>query len=183
MKKNIARLLNFFLKGLLVILPIAITYVVIKSIVIWVDSILNIGIPALGFFIVVITTILVGWIGTSIITAPIMSLLDDVLSHIPFVKIIYTSVKDFMEAFVGEKKKFTQPVVVELNKGVFKPGFITHKDLSSLNLPDLVAVYFPHSYAFSGNVFFVEKEKVKPLDINVTNAMKFIISGGVTDIE
>lgn len=181
-KRRIAKLINYFLKGLLVSLPFAITYGVIKSIVLWLDSLLNIGIPAVGFFIVIISITLLGWIGTSIITAPIMSLIDDALSNIPFVKIIYTSVKDFMEAFVGDKKKFTNPVIVELAPGVYKPGFITQNDLSNFNLPGFVAVYFPHSYAFSGNVFFVDKQKIKPYDGNATDFMKNIVSGGITEM-
>jgi len=171
------------MKGLLVILPLAITFSIIKSIVVWFDSLLDLGIPALGFFIVIISIILIGYIGTRIITEPLMNLIDDVLSKIPFVKIIYTSVKDFMEAFVGDKKKFTKPVLVEMYPGMFKPGFITQDDLTKLNLPGLAAVYFPHSYAFSGNLFLVEKEKIKPFDGNSTEVMKFIVSGGVTDIE
>jgi uncharacterized membrane protein len=88
-----------------------------------------------------------------------------------------------MEAFVGDKKKFNHPVIVEMQPGIFKPGFITQDDLSSLNLPGLAAIYFPHSYAFSGNLFLVEKERVKPFDGNSTEVMKFIVSGGVTDLD
>ena len=182
-KKRISNLINYFMKGLLVALPFAITYSIIKSIVVWLDTLIDFGIPAIGFFIVIVSIIILGYIGTSIITEPLFSLLDDVLSRIPFVKIIYTSVKDFMEAFVGDKKKFNHPVIVEMNPGIFKPGFITQNDLTNLNLPGLSAVYFPHSYAFSGNIFLVEKEKVKPLERNSTEVMKFIISGGVTDID
>ena len=89
-----------------------------------------------------------------------------------------------MEAFVGDKKKFTEPVMVEITStGVLKPGFVTQKDLSSLGLEDHVAVYFPHSYALSGVVYFVPKDKVKPIDKNSGNLMQFIVSGGVTDME
>ena len=182
-KQRIANLINYFLKGLLVTLPFAITYSIIKSIVISLDTLFDFGIPAVGFFIVIVSITLLGFIGTSIITKPLFSLFDDVLSRIPFVKIIYTSVKDFMEAFVGDKKKFNHPVIVEMQPGIFKPGFITQDDLSSLNLPGLAAVYFPHSYAFSGNLFLVEKERVKPFDGNSTEVMKFIVSGGVTDLD
>ena len=182
LKSRIAKLINYFMKGLLVALPFAITFSIIKSIVVWLDTLIDFVIPAVGFFIVIVSIILLGYIGTSIITKPLFSLMDDFLSRVPFVKIIYTSVKDFMEAFVGDKKKFSHPVLVEMNPGLFKPGFITQTDLSKLNLPGLVAVYFPHSYAFSGNLFLVEREKVKPFDGNPTEVMKFIVSGGVTDI-
>jgi uncharacterized membrane protein len=182
-KKRISKLINYFMKGLLVALPISITYSILKSIVVWLDTLIDFGIPAIGFFIVIVSIILLGYIGTSIITEPLFALFDDVLSRIPFVKIIYTSVKDLMEAFVGEKKKFNHPVLVEMSPGLFKPGFITQNDLSNLNLPGMAAVYFPHSYAFSGNLFLVDKDKVKPFDGNSTEVMKFIVSGGVTDID
>jgi uncharacterized membrane protein len=183
LKQRLAKLINYFLKGLLVVLPFAITFSIIKSIVLWLDAMFNVGIPAVGFLIVIVSIIILGWIGSSIFTQPLLSFLDDVLGKIPFVKIIYTSVKDFMEAFVGDKKKFNNPVLIKMNDGIYKPGFITKDDLSILNLPGMVAVYCPHSYAFSGNIFLVEKDKVQPLDGNSTDMMKFIISGGVTHID
>lgn len=182
-KQRIAKLINYFLKGLLVVLPFAVTFSIIKSIVVWLDTMFDVGIPAVGFLIAIVSIILLGWIGSSIFTQPLLSFLDDVLSRIPFVKIIYTSVKDFMEAFVGDKKKFNNPVMVKINEGMYKPGFITQDDLGKLKLPGMVAVYCPHSYAFSGNVFFVNVQNITPIDGNATDVMKFIISGGVTHIE
>lgn len=183
LKQRLTKLINYFLKGLLVVLPFAITYSIIKSIVISLDKFVDVGVPAVGFLIVIVSVTVLGWIGSSILTKPLFGLLDDILSHIPFVKIIYTSVKDFMEAFVGDKKKFNNPVLIKWSDGVYKPGFVTQDDLSALNLPGLVAVYCPHSYAFSGNLFLVEKDRVKPMEGNSTDTMKFIVSGGVTSIE
>lgn len=181
--QRIGKLINYFLRGLLIVLPFAVTYSIVKSIVFTIDDYVNVGIPAVGFLIVVVSITLLGLIGSSLITKPLFSLIDDVLSKIPFVKIIYTSVKDFMEAFVGDKKKFNHPVLVEMSPGLYKPGFITQDDLTELHLPGLSAVYFPHSYAFSGNLFLVEKNKIKPFDGNSTDVMKFIVSGGVTHFE
>jgi len=182
-RQRLAKLINYFLKGLLIVLPFAVTFSIVRSIVVSLDTYVDVGIPAVGFLIVIASITFLGFIGSSLITKPLFSLLDDVLSKIPFVKIIYTSVKDFMEAFVGDKKKFNSPVLVEMSLGMYKPGFITQTDLSNLKLPGLCAVYFPHSYAFSGNLFLVEKDKVKPFDGNSTDVMKFIVSGGVTNID
>lgn len=182
LKYRIKRLINFFLKGLLVCLPVVLTYYVVSKIVISIDKFIPINIPGIGFAIVLVGVTFIGWFGSSIISKPIFNLLDDFLSSLPFIKIIYTSVKDLMEAFVGEKKKFSKPVVVELSEGIYKPGFITQEDLFEIHLPGLVGVYFPHSYAFSGNLFFVEKSKIKPYEGNSTDFMKFIVSGGVTEI-
>lgn len=181
-KYKIKKLINFFLKGLLVCLPILLTYYVVSSVVISVDKIIPINIPGIGFIVVIVGVTLIGWVGSSIISKPIFNLIDDFLSSLPFIKIIYTSVKDLMEAFVGEKKKFSKPVIVEFTDGVYKPGFITQEDLFEIHLPGLVGVYFPHSYAFSGNLFFVDKTKIKPYEGNPTDFMKFIVSGGVTEI-
>jgi uncharacterized membrane protein len=183
LRQRLAKLVNYFLRGLLIVLPFAVTFSIVRSIVVTLDDYVNVGIPAVGFLIVVVSITFLGFIGSSLITKPLFSLMDDVLSKIPFVKIIYTSVKDFMEAFVGDKKKFNAPVLVEMSQGIFKPGFITQTDLSALNLPGMCAVYFPHSYAFSGNLFLVNNDKVKPFDGNSADVMKFIVSGGVTHLE
>ena len=158
---RIKKLINFFLKGLLVCLPLALTYYVVSQIVTSVDKIITIDIPGLGFVIVIASVTFIGWFGSSIISKPLFNLLDEFLSSLPFIKVIYTSVKDLMEAFVGEKKKFSKPVIVEFTVGIYKPGFITQEDLSEINEPGLVGVYFPHSYAFSGNLFFIDKNKIK----------------------
>ncbi|MES2380395.1 MAG: DUF502 domain-containing protein [Bacteroidota bacterium] len=182
-KSRVKKLINYFLKGLLVCLPLVLTYYVVSNIVISVDTIIPFEIPGLGFVIVIVGVTFLGWVGSSIISKPLFSLIDDFLSSLPFIKVIYTSVKDLMEAFVGEKKKFSKPVVVELSPGIYKPGFITQDDLTEINEPTLIGVYFPHSYAFSGNLFFVEKSKIKLYEGNPTDFMKFIVSGGVTEIE
>ncbi len=177
------KVLTYFLKGLLVTLPLIITFKLVSGIIEWIDSLLLLDIPGLGFGIVVISVIIIGWGGSNIITKPFLNLMDDFFSKLPFIKIIYTSVKELMEAFVGDKKKFTKPVVVEFTVGIFKPGFITQDDLIEINQPGIVGVYFPHSYAFSGNLFFVDKSKIKPYDGNSTEFMKFIVSGGVITID
>jgi uncharacterized membrane protein len=104
------------------------------------------------------------------------------MQKIPLVKLIYSAVKDLLGAFVGDKKKFNKPVLVRLNKenSLYQIGFITQSDLTDLGLTDMVVVYFPHSYAFSGYHYFVPKESIKPLDIPGPTAMKFIVSGGVS---
>lgn len=167
----------------MIALPIYATYRIIRSSVEVIDEILLLDTPGLGFIIVIGTITFLGFIGSTIITRPIIDLMDDLFSSIPFVKIIYTSVKDLIGAFVGDKKKFSKPVVVQLSEGVYKPGFITQDDLAFLHLPGLLAVYMPHSYAFSGNLFFVEKNRIRVYEGSSSNLMKFIVSGGVIEID
>jgi uncharacterized membrane protein len=177
------KFLSYFLKGLLITLPIYATYKILRSLVESIDEVLLLETPGLGFIIVVGTITFMGLIGSTLITRPVVTLMDDIFSSIPVVKTIYTSVKDLIEAFVGEKKKFSKPVIVELAPGIFKPGFVTQEDLSQLNLPGIVAVYMPHSYAFSGNLFFVDNSKLRPYNGESSNLMKFIISGGVIHLD
>jgi uncharacterized membrane protein len=183
LKQRLAKLMNYFLKGLLVVLPFAVTFSIIKSVVLWLDQFVDVGVPAVGFLIVIVSITILGYIGSNIFARPMFSFFDDILSRIPFVKIIYTSVKDFIEAFVGDKKKFNHPILIKMGEGFYKPGFITQEDLTKLNLPGMVAVYCPHSYAFSGNIFIVEKQQIKPFDGSSTDVMKFIVSGGVSNID
>jgi uncharacterized membrane protein len=182
-KSFIAVFISYFLKGLLIVLPVYITFRLVTYVVETLDTHFSVGIPALGFLIVVCVVTFLGYVGSNILAQPLLNVIDDLLTRIPFIKIIYTSVKEFMEAFVGEKKKFNEAVLVELAPGVFKPGFVTQKDLSMLGLADKVAVYFPHSYAFSGNLFLINTDKVKPYKGNPADMMKFIVSGGVTHID
>jgi len=185
-KKRLAwqlrKLLNYFFKGLLISLPLIVTYKVIKTLVVALDAFLNLDTPGLGILIVVASLVIIGIIGSSFITRPVIDILDDIFSKIPLIKIIYTSVKDLMEAFVGEKKKFSKPVLVQFMPGIYKPGFITQDDCKEFNLIDVVAVYLPHSYAFSGNVFLVERNKITYYKGSQADFMKYIISGAVTKI-
>jgi uncharacterized membrane protein len=180
---RIRKLFSYFLKGLLITLPIYATYRIIRSLVESIDEVLLLETPGLGFLIVIGVIMIIGLIGSSFLTQPIFDLIDGILNKIPFVKTIYGSVKDLIEAFVGEKNKFSKPVIVELSPGIFKPGFITQDELIDLNLPGMAAVYFPHSYAFSGNLFLVNKDKIQVFKGSSSALMKFIVSGGVSDLD
>ncbi|PWN06935.1 DUF502 domain-containing protein [Rhodohalobacter mucosus] len=182
---------NYFLRGLLFIFPIFATFYVVLQLINWIDNAfsslfdqwLPINIPGLGVVTALIAIALLGFIVSRAISRPLFTYFDQLLARIPLVKIIYTALKDFIEAFVGDKKKFNRPVIVTLTDGIDRLGFITEKDLSFLGLPDRVAVYCPHSYNFSGNLFLVEPSRIKPVNINPADAMKFAVSAGVTQIE
>ncbi len=127
--------------------------------------------------------LLVGRISSSFIFSKIVEAFDSILEHTPGVKFIYSSVKDFFEAFSGNKKKFDKPVMVNVDAtDVWRMGFITNKDAAGLNLPDHIVVYVPHSYAISGITYIVPKDRVRIIrNLNAADAMKFIISGGITE--
>jgi uncharacterized membrane protein len=188
-----SKLIRYFLQGLILMAPISITIYALLMLFEFVDGLLityltnliGFKIPGLGLLIILITITLIGFMGTTIFFKPVLNYLDRVISQAPLVKIIYTSIKDFMSAFVGKDKKFNEPVLVKVNKdsGLEKLGVITQHDLTKLGIEkEKVAVYLPHSYNFSGNLFIVPAENVTPLDASPAEVMKFIVTAGVTSI-
>lgn len=174
---------NFF-RGLALIVPIAATIYVLYAGFTLIDGLLPVNLPGLGFVIIIGAVTLLGALSPLFLDNPATKWGRRMLDRVPLVKLIYTAVKDLMAAFVGEKARFSEPVLVSISQGghLKKLGFITRHDLSELGLNGQVAVYLPHSYNFSGNLFIVDKQAVQPLAISGTEAMKFIVSGGVTDI-
>ena len=183
---------RYFLQGLLYIAPIGITVYIIYTIFKIVDGLFrerlvewfNIDIPGLGIVFIIVFLALLGFFGQTIIARPFKKLFHKVMERAPLVKLVYSSLNDLFKAFVGKEKKFNKPVLVKVNtiSNLEKMGFLTKTDLSKLNIKDKVAVYFPHSYNFSGEMFIVPTEHVTPLDIPAAEAMKFIVSGGVTEV-
>jgi uncharacterized membrane protein len=187
------KLIRYFLQGLLLLSPVAITIYAIVVTFQYIDGLLlqdltdliGFKIPGLGIIIIVTFITLIGVLGSSILIKPMLNSIDNFISRAPLVKIIYTSIKDFMSAFVGKEKKFTEPVLVKMSKDsdLEKIGFITQRDLSALGIESgKVAVYMPFSYALSGSLFIVPVENIKPLNANSTEVMKFVVSAGVTTI-
>lgn len=184
------KLFNYFLQGLLFAAPIGITGYIIYLVFNFSDDILrpliegiiHFSIPGLGLLILIILITLLGYAGQSVIAKPFKAMLERGLKKVPLLQMVYSSIRDFMEAFVGKEKKFNQPVRVKVNlvSDLEKLGFITESDLSDLGIKDKVAVYFPHSYNFSGELFIVPASQVTPLDVPAGVLMKFIVSGGVT---
>ena len=179
------KIIGHFLRGLLLIAPIAITLYVIIAVIQKIDQLVPNDYPGLGLVIFIVGITIMGYISSTLFFKPVFAAIEKLIIKTPLVKIIYTSIKDLFSAFVSEKKKFNQPVLVLINKenNLHKLGLITQSDLSHLTISDKVAVYCPHSYAFSGEVFIVPKENVTPLPISSTDTMKFIISGGVSEIQ
>ncbi|MBS4062296.1 MAG: DUF502 domain-containing protein [Bacteroidetes bacterium] len=194
MKQFSKRIIYYFFQGLLYIAPVTLTIWGIIAIFDWIDGllidyldeILKRHIPGLGILVLLLAITLIGMLGSTLFFKPFMVYFDYLMTRAPLVKIIYTSVKDLVSAFVGQKKRFNEPVLVKIGKGydLEKIGFITNKDLSFLGIPEQkVAVYLPHSYAWSGNLFIVPAENIRPIDASATEVMKFIISAGVTNLD
>jgi uncharacterized membrane protein len=189
-----SKIIRYFIQGLIITVPVAVTVIVVYKVVAWVGSLFNVfGIivsPVIDPFIIIITAILLillmGMLGSSIILRPLFSTIDNALEHTPVIKTVYSSIKDLFSAFVGSKKRFNKPVLVTINKenNIQQLGFITQEDLSELNLPKgHCAVYVPLSYSFSGNLIIVPSDHITVVDASSSEVMKFIVSGGVTDLD
>ena len=183
---------NYFLRGLLFVFPLAATLYIIVSAIIWSNQTfndllfewLNIDIPGLGLITVFCVVTLIGYVFSKAFTRPIVNYFENFLARVPLVKIIYTSLKELTEAFVGDKKRFNKPVLVQIgSEELQRIGFVTQKDLQGIGLEEMVAVYCPHSYNFSGNLYLVPQSHVTPLNLNSTDVMKFVVSAGVTKME
>ena len=187
------KIIRYFFQGLLYTVPLAVTVFVLVKTFLFIDGLLKsqiellipFKIPGLGILVIFVLVTLVGFVGKIVITKPIESFFNKIIEKIPLIKFIYSSVKDLLSAFVGKEKKFNKPVLVRINKiyDLEKLGFITQSDLSYLGIEGKkVVVYFPHSYAWSGEHFIVPIENIKPIDAHPAEFMKFIVSGGVAKI-
>jgi uncharacterized membrane protein len=203
-KKILSTVAQLFFQGVVVLAPIGVTIWVVVSLFNWVDNflpnLLNFTFPlqfaevngqipkvtGLGFVVAITLVLLVGWLSSLFFVERLMSIFDKILEKTPGVKIIYSSVKDFLEAFAGNKKKFDQPVLVNVDStDVWRIGFITQKNTEHFGLKDFVTVYVPHSYAISGITYIVSIDRIKkmPKGVNASEAMKYVVSGGVTTVD
>jgi len=173
-------LIKYFLRGLVIVIPIAVTIYIIVQLFVWIDRLLGLERTGVGFLIVVAGTILVGILASNILLKKLFRWTEVLFVRAPLVKIIYTSIKDLIEAFVGEKKRFTKPVVVSIGPDFRVLGFITQEDMSAFGLPSDVAVYLPQSYNFAGNLIIVPRTSVGVLPADSSQVMAFIVSGGVS---
>jgi uncharacterized membrane protein len=184
------KLMTYFLQGLLLVAPLFVTgYIVLKIfesadglLNTYIEKYLGFNIPGLGILMIFIILVLLGMAGETILARPIKKVVNRLLEKLPFLKLIYSSVNDLFSAIVGKERKFHHPVLVLINKenDLWKIGFITQETPIGIGLTDVVTVYFPHSYAFSGELYFVPSSSIRQISMRPTEAMKFIISGGVS---
>jgi len=169
-----------FLRGLVIVVPVAVTIWVIVRAFNAVDRLVGFKYPGIGFVVIVGGTLLIGVLASNFIGRRFVALTHAIFNRAPLVRIIYASIKDLLEAFVGDQKRFDRPVAVSINDGVMTLGFMTQDDLSFLAMPERVAVYLPFSYSMSGTVVIVQSSRVTPLAADSASVMALIVSGGVS---
>ncbi len=184
------KLITYFIQGLLLVAPLGITVYIVYRIFTFTDGLLStyliehfeIKTPGLGILIIFVFLVLLGMVGQTILARPIKNVMGRILEKTPFLKLIYSSINDLFSAFIGKERKFHRPVMVMINKenNLWKIGFITQDIPIHVDEIELVTVYCPFSYGFSGEIYFVPLSNIKPLSMPPSEAMKFIISGGVS---
>ena len=196
------KVIQYFLQGLLIIAPLAITiyaiYWVISTVDGWVPifreairdaqgnvlryEVKNYG---LGFLIILLAIIIIGYLSSFFIQSKVFNLFDHWLEKTPGIKFIYTSTRDFFEAFAGDKKRFNKAVLANVfGEDVWIVGFLTDEEMQKFELgADKVAVYVPQAYNFAGQLYILPRDKVKMIDkISSGEAMKYAVTGGVVDL-
>lgn len=187
------KIINYLLEGALYIAPLSITGYIIYVVFMYMDGIsqkllvrfFDFEIPGLGFLTLIVFLVLVGIMGRTFVAKPLKLLVKKLINRIPLVNFVFAAFNDLFSAFVGKEKKFNKPVLVKVNlsSDLEKIGFITEENLELLGENDKVAVYFPHSYNFSGELFIVPKTHVKSINISSSEVMKFVISAGLSKWE
>jgi uncharacterized membrane protein len=204
-KDTLKKIFRYFIQGLLIIAPIAITIWAILTAFTFIDDLLPnlvnklfpsmIGedekgnlkkIPGLGFIVIVALVILVGWVSSNFIMGSFISFFDQWMARTPVIKFLYTSTKDFFEAFAGDKRKFNKSVLANVfAEDVWIVGFLTDEEMQKFELgADKVAVYVPQAYNFAGQLYILPRAKVRKIDkISAGEAMKYAVTGGVVDLD
>ena len=177
-------LLGYFWRGCLVLAPVSITLYIAWLVFTTIDRILPVGVPGVGFVLTLVLITLVGFLTSNVIGKAVVRETEKWLARVPLVKLLYTSIRDLVGAFVGDKKKFDRPVAVAIVPGskTRALGFVTRESLAQIEMKDCLAVYFPQSYNFAGQLVVVPSDRVTRLTAPSSDVLAFIVSGGVTDV-
>jgi uncharacterized membrane protein len=176
------RLLKWFVQGVLLIVPTAVTAYIFYEVFRRLDSWMGLPWPGAGFIATIVLVTAIGFIGTNLLSRTLMTGFESLLGRLPLVRLVYTATKDLLNAFVGEKRRFDKAVLVSLSAdaSVRFFGFVTQESLDGLGLVDSVVVYLPQAYALAGNTLVVPASRITRLDADSSDVMAFIVSGGVT---
>lgn len=177
-------LLKYFLNGLVLTAPVALTGYILWRLFAAVDGWLDLGVPGAGFLATLALVTAVGFVASNFLARRILTWMDDLVDLVPGVRFVYNGIKDVMGAFVGEKKRFGQAVLVTLDAttGMKAIGFLTQDSLAEMGLADHVTVYLPFSYAFTGHTLVLPRELVTPIHAPSAKVMAFVVSGGVAEV-
>jgi len=175
-------LIKNFLRGLVIVVPIALTLYLLFEAFVRIDRLLNMRTPGVGFSIMIVAIIAIGAVASNFFVKKFLRLTEAIFTRAPLVRLVYASIRDLLEAFVGDKKRFDQPVAVTITEGVRTLGFVTQDDLGFLSMPGQIAVYLPFSYSVAGTLVVVARERVESLAVDSASVMALVVSGGVSRV-
>ena len=175
-------LIKSFLHGLLILVPLGATAYVVWLVVVTLDGWIDLPVPGITLLITIGCITFVGYLGSNVIGRKILETIERMLFKLPVVKLLYSSLKDLLNAFVGEKRSFDRPVSVQLNPGLKLFGFMTCTHFDDPQLAEYVAVYLPQAYNFAGNLVIVPRHTVSEVDADSAQFMAFVMSGGVAEM-
>ena len=173
-------LIKHFLRGLIIVVPIALTVYILYVAFVWVDRLLPLKVPGAGVGILLVAIVAIGWLGSNFVGRKFVQVTESLFTRAPLVRLIYAALKDLLEAFVGDHKRFDQPVAVRLTEGVRTLGFVTQEDLGFLSLEGNVAVYLPFAYSMAGSMVIVPAASVERLQVDSASVMALVVSGGIS---
>jgi len=177
---NLKRIVAYFLRGCLVTAPLGLTIYIVWLVLSAIDQILPFQIPGIGLLVTLALITLIGVLTSNVVGRSLLDVAESILRKLPLVKLVYTSIKDLVSAFVGDKRRFDIPAAVTLAGGVRLLGFVTRDGLANIGMPDHVAVYIPQSYNFAGYLLLAPRSQVEALDLSASEVMTFVVSGGVS---
>ena len=178
------KLLTYFFNGLLLVLPVAATYYVLAFTIVQLDGLIPVPIPGLGIVIVLAAITFIGYLGRNVLIQPIVRFLEKIILRLPIISVIYKSTRDFAEAFLGNERKFENPVLYDMSgQGDYRIAFLTQESMKQFELDDFVGVYVPHSYNFSGNFYVVPRSRIRDLKMTTSEAMRLAVTGGVVNVD
>ena len=181
-------IVRYFARGVLIFAPILITVSILHWMFVSLDGLLQpyVQTPGLGFVIVLVALLVIGWVGSLFVVGRLINLVDSCLERLPRISFIYTSVRDLFKAFVGNKRRFQHSVRARLyaSDDLWVIGFLTDEDLQSWELgKDHVAVYVPQAYNVAGQLYLMHRDRVCPLkNVGAGEAMKYAATGGAIEM-
>ncbi|MFA7592701.1 MAG: DUF502 domain-containing protein [Thiohalobacteraceae bacterium] len=182
------------LTGLITILPVVLTLYLFYWLVVSAEAalgtllktVLPMGAywPGMGVAIGLLAAFVVGLLMRALAVRRLFALGERIFTRLPLIKSVYSALRDLMDYFSPERKKdFGQVVAVTLGE-MQLIGFVTQADTGRLPTEfhgqDRVLVYLPMSYQIGGYAVFVPRSAVRPLDMGMEEAMRFVITAGVT---
>lgn len=193
MKQLLKTLRQIFLKGLFTFLPIAVTIYILYAGIVIMESMLgttiqrlfpNLYVPGIGLLLTVVFIFLLGLLLNNILTASFFGNIERQLMKVPFIKAIYSPLKDVMNLFSHNGSKDLKSVVlVDVGNGMTALGLVTRDDFSDLqvngHLTDRVAVFIPMSYGLGGYTMLMPRSKLTEIDMPAEKAMSLAITGWV----